>query len=328
MERGLNVARRSCIYTISIRQVYADLNRVVPAAFCSSVVSWPHGRAEPTSSPQTGMSQRLCAHDVCVSGGRHCRRSQHRDLQPPDTVTDGPYPLSRQHLIWQQRIPSLSGVPVKIRIMLAEDQAMVRAGLRLILEREADMAVIGEAQNGTEAVALALHLQPTIVVLDIDQFEANGLDALERIKAHAPQIRVVVISGMKNELYLERALRGGASGYVLKHHSADHLVRAVRTVARGGLAVDWFGGIEPADAQLPGGRSGLRPPPHSSLTGRERDVLQLVAQGYSNTGIATHLGISCKTVDTHRTHLMDKLDLHTRVDLTRYALHHGYLIVA
>ena len=204
---------------------------------------------------------------------------------------------------------------MKIRVMLAEDQAMVRAGLRLILEREADMAVVGEAQNGDKEGRRG---SP----------EANGLDTLERIKAHAPQIRVVVISGMKNELYLERALRGGASGYVLKHHSADHLVRAVRRVARGGLAVDWFGGIEPADAQLPGGRGGLRLPPHSSLTGRERDVLRLVVQGYSNAGIAAHLDISCKTVDTHRTHLMDKLGLHTRVDVMRYALQHGYLIVA
>ena len=92
--------------------------------------------------------------------------------------------------------------------------------------------------------------------------------------------------------------------------------------------MDWFGGIEPADAQLPGGRGGLRLPPHSSLTGRERDVLRLVVQGYSNAGIAAHLDISCKTVDTHRTHLMDKLGLHTRVDVMRYALQHGYLIVA
>jgi two-component system, NarL family, response regulator NreC len=215
-----------------------------------------------------------------------------------------------------------------IRILLAEDQAMVGAGLRLILEQQHDMVVVGEARNGPEAVALALRIHPTVVVLDIDQPDANGLDALERIKTRAPQIRVVVISGTKNEQYLERALRGGASGYVLKHGSADHFVHAVRIVAQGGLAIDWFGGIEPMDAYLPGGRRGLRLPAHSSLTERERDVLRLIAHGYSNTGIADSLGISCKTVDTHRAHLMDKLGLHTRVDLTHYALQHGYVTVA
>jgi two-component system response regulator NreC len=215
-----------------------------------------------------------------------------------------------------------------IRILLAEDQAMIGSGLRLILERQHDMAVVGEARNGQEAVAMTLSLEPAIVVLDIDMSDTSGLDTLERIKARIPWTRVVAISRTKNEQYLERALRGGASGYVLKHASADHLVRAVRTAARGGLAVDWFGSIEPADSHLPGGRCGLTLPAHSSLTEREREVLRLVAEGYSNVGIASHLGISRKTVDSHRMHLMDKLGLHRRVDLTHYALQHGYVIVA
>ncbi len=217
---------------------------------------------------------------------------------------------------------------IMIRILLAEDHAMVRAGLRLILERQPDMTVVGEAHNGSEAVALALQRQPTVVVLDIGLPDMNGLDALEQIKACSPQIRVMMLSGMENEQFLQRALQCGALGYVLKQGSAAHLVRAVRTVAQGGLAVDWFGSAEPADAHLPGGRSGLTLPAHSSLTGRECEVLRLVAQGYSNTDTAVRLGISPKTVDTHRTHVMEKLGVHTRADLTRYALQYGYMIVA
>jgi two-component system response regulator NreC len=213
-----------------------------------------------------------------------------------------------------------------IRILLADDHAMVRAGLRQVLERQPDMRVIAEARDGAEAVALALQLEPTVAILDIGLPGLDGLDALERIKARAPQIRALVLTGQENDHYVLRALRGGASGYLLKQSGAAELVRAVRAVARGDLAFEGASGNEVV--ALYGGRHGPAPPHHSTLTERERDVLRLVARGYSNAEIAVQLDISPKTVDTHRTRVMDKLDLHSRVDLTTYALRQGYLVVA
>jgi two-component system response regulator NreC len=215
-----------------------------------------------------------------------------------------------------------------IHILLVDDHALVRAGIRLVLDRQPDMVVVGEARTGAAAVALALRLQPTVVILDVGLSDMNGIDALERIKAQAPQIRVLMLSGMKNEQHLLRALRAGALGYVLKEARATALVRAVRRVARGELAVVWPEGTAPREWLLHAARYGLKPPRHSTLTEREREVLRLVARGYSNPEIARQLGISAKTVDSHRTHVMAKLDLHSRADVTRYALQQGYLVVA
>jgi two-component system response regulator NreC len=211
-----------------------------------------------------------------------------------------------------------------IRILLADDHAMVRTGLRLILDHQPDMCVIAEAQDGAEAVALALQLEPTVAILDIGLPDVDGLDALERIKARAPHIRVLMLTGQQNEQYIRRALQGGASGYLLKQNGARELVQAVRTVAHGDLSFEshHLAGCGVLEASHDG------PPSHTRLTERERDVLRLVAQGYSNGEIATRLRLSPKTVDTHRTRVMDKLGLHSRAALTTYALHQGYLIVA
>lgn len=213
-----------------------------------------------------------------------------------------------------------------ITILLADDHAMVRAGLRAILDRQRDLRVIAEAQDGAEAVRLALDLQPRVAVLDIGLPVLSGLDALERIKAHAPQVRVLILTGQLHDAFVLRALWGGASGYLLKESRAAELVQAIRRVARGELA---FEGAGVQDAvMLSGGHARLVPPSHSTLTERERDVLRLVAAGYSNAEIGTRLGISPKTVDTHRTRVMDKLDLHSRADLTAYALREGYLVAS
>ena len=215
-----------------------------------------------------------------------------------------------------------------ITIVLADDHDMVRAGLRLVLDRQPDMTVVAEARDGAEAVDVALRLEPTVAVLDVGLPGMDGLDALERIKARAPQIRVLMLSGLENEHYLLRALHGGASGYLLKQGTASDLVRAVRTVAHGELAFAWSGMTGLMEAYLTGGRREAHLPQHSTLTERERDVLRLVAVGHSNTEIAAQLDISPKTVDTHRTHLMDKLNLHTRAAVVLYALRHGYLVSA
>jgi DNA-binding NarL/FixJ family response regulator len=212
-----------------------------------------------------------------------------------------------------------------ITILLAEDHAMVRTGLRLVLEREGDMTVVAEAVDGIEAVALALQLRPMVVVMDIGLPTMDGLDALARIKAAAPRMRVLMMTALEDDAYLLRALREGASGFVRKQSRPETLVAAVRAVARGELA---FGGMGVSDhlAAVQHGQSAPQPPRHSELTQREREVLALVAQGHSNSAIAGRLGISPKTVDTHRTRLMDKLGLHSRAGLTHYALQHGFVI--
>lgn len=215
-----------------------------------------------------------------------------------------------------------------IRILIVEDHAMVRTGLRLVLEKQPDFTVVGEAQNGQEAIDSTLDLDPDLVLLDLGLPDIDGVEVLERIRQDHPRLHVLMISGLKNEQCLLRAMRAGASGFILKQGSASDLIRSVRSVSQGNLVVEWAGSTETAEMGLFSARQRLNLPQHSVLTKRERDVLRLVAQGHSNAEIAARLGISPKTVDTHRTHVMDKLGVHSRADLTRYALQHGYLVVA
>jgi two-component system response regulator NreC len=212
-----------------------------------------------------------------------------------------------------------------IHVLLVDDHAMVRGGIRMILERQPDMQVVGEAATGADAVALAFQLQPTVVVLDVGLADMDGIEVLRRIKASAPQIRVIMITGARNEHHLRRALEAGALGYVLKEGRSTDLVRAIRAVARGELMVVWPADGASIEMLLQTASLRLQPPRHSVLTQRECQVLGLVATGYSNAAVGRQLGISPKTVESHRTHLMEKLDLHCRSDLTRYALEHGYL---
>jgi two-component system response regulator NreC len=212
-----------------------------------------------------------------------------------------------------------------IHVLLVDDHAMVRGGIRMVLERQPDMQVVAEAATGAEAVALALLLQPTVAILDVGLSDMDGIEALQRIKAHAPQIRVLMITGTRNEQYLQRALQAGALGYVLKEGSSTDLVEAVRSVAHGRSVVVWPGDDTSIEILLQTAPLRLQPPRHSLLTQREREVLRMVATGYSNAMVASQLGISAKTVESHRTHLMQKLGLHCRADLTRYALDHGCL---
>jgi two-component system response regulator NreC len=212
-----------------------------------------------------------------------------------------------------------------IRLLLVDDHAMVRGGIRMVLERQPDMQVVAEAATGAQAVALALLLQPTVAILDVGLSDMDGIEALQRIKARAPQIRVLMITGTRNEQYLRRALEAGALGYVLKEGSSTDLVQAVRAVAHGESMVVWPGDSTSIEMLLQTAPLRLQPPRHSLLTRREREVLSMVATGYSNAMVASRLGISAKTVESHRTHLLEKLGLHCRADLTRYALDHGYL---
>ena len=213
----------------------------------------------------------------------------------------------------------------KIRVLLAEDHTIVRKGLRSLLDAEPDIEVVGEADNGRQAIQQVHDLGPDVVLMDITMPELNGLEATRRIKGQFPQVQVLVLSMHANEQYVFEILRAGASGYLVKQSAVAELVLAIRAVHRG----DGF--LSPAisrtviDEYSRRADAKMNDTQYDRLTPREREVLQLVAEGHSNREIADLLCISIKTVEAHRAHLMDKLDLHNTAELTRYAIARGLI---
>lgn len=207
----------------------------------------------------------------------------------------------------------------KIRIILADDHTILREGIRSLLEDEPDMVVIGEAEEGHTAVRLALQLDPDVVILDIAMPLLNGLEATRQIKHQKPDIKILILTMHENEEYIRQLLAAGAQGYILKDSAARELIGAIRSVHRGESV------LSPAVTRLVIEdylRWGDLQPEQTSdgLSGREREVLQLIAEGYTSKQIAEILSISIKTVQAHRTSLMQKLDLHDRGDLIKYAI--------
>jgi DNA-binding NarL/FixJ family response regulator len=206
-----------------------------------------------------------------------------------------------------------------IRIVLADDHAVMRDGVRMVLEAQPDLHVIGTADNGAEAIDLVDALRPDIAVLDIAMPHTNGLVAAREIRQRAPATKIIFLSMHEGEEYLKEALRAGAAGYVLKRAAATDLVAAIRAVQRGDAYLD------PALTRtldvLRDGDTGRL----ADLTERELEVLKLVAEGLTNRQIAAQLVISVKTVQSHRTNIMEKLDLHDRTDLVKYAIRRGMI---
>ncbi|PYS47331.1 MAG: DNA-binding response regulator [Acidobacteria bacterium] len=212
----------------------------------------------------------------------------------------------------------------KFRVLLADDHETVRAGLRLIVNAQADMEVVGEASDGREAVARAQELLPDIVVMDVSMPHMNGLKATEKLKQVCPQVKVLTLTRHTDDAYLQQILRAGASGYVLKQSPPAELLHAIRAIASGGKYLD------PAVAgKLIGSYAGrtasLRGDAQGSLSEREAEILRLIAWGYSNKEIAARLEISVKTVETHKSNAMKRLDMHSRIDIVRFALLQGWL---
>jgi DNA-binding NarL/FixJ family response regulator len=208
----------------------------------------------------------------------------------------------------------------RIRILLADDHAVVRQGFKMILAEQPDMEIVGEAGNGREALALAESLKPDIVVMDVAMPELNGIEATRRIAETAPHTRVVALSMHKDSVYVREVLRAGARGYLLKDSGSDDLVSAVRAVARG------EGYLSPAvsDAVLDDYRRHVTNP-IDLLTSREREVLQMLAEGKTNKEIAVILNLSVYTVDAHRGRIMEKLNLHSINELVRFAVRNGLI---
>lgn len=210
-----------------------------------------------------------------------------------------------------------------IRVLVADDHAILRQGLRAILEVEADIEVVGEAADGREAVRKARLLAPDIVVMDISMPRMNGLEATGRIIEECPAIRVVALSMHSMEEYVYSLLKAGAKGYVLKESVSSDLVEAIRVVMSGGTYLHPSISTRGVDGLLGRPRSGGRKGVLDVLTAREREILQLIAEGNTNKEIATLLVLSVKTIENHRTRIMDKLEIHNVAGLTRYAISHG-----
>ena len=211
------------------------------------------------------------------------------------------------------------------RVLLCDDHAVLRAGLRALLATERGIEVVGEAENGTAAIAQAHALRPDVALLDITMPELDGLAATRRIRRETPDVKVLILTMHDDPAYLFQALEAGASGYVLKRAAEDDLIEAIRIVA----VDDAF--LAPRAAQqlvadyLARRERGDLPPPVEKLTPREEEVLRLLARGHTNAEIAESLVISVKTVETHRAHILDKLGLRKRAELVRYAETHGLL---
>ncbi len=211
----------------------------------------------------------------------------------------------------------------KLRVLLADDHAVVREGLKVLVNAQPDMEVVGEAEEGNATCRLALDLRPDIVVMDISMPGLSGVQAAERIRRECPEVRILVLTVHELGGYLRRVLEAGASGYVLKRAVGEELLRAIREVAHGRVYLDPH-----MSGQVVAGFIGTTPSEGSGtseLTEREVEIVKLLARGFINREIADQLDLSIKTIEVHKARALEKLGLHSRADLVQYALHQGWL---
>jgi DNA-binding NarL/FixJ family response regulator len=206
----------------------------------------------------------------------------------------------------------------KIRVLLADDHTILRKGVRMLLESESDIEVVGEARNGREAIERARTLKPDIVIMDVSMPELNGIESTRRICDESPHPSVIALSMHKDSVYVREILRAGARGYLLKDSEDDDLIRAIRAVYRG----EAFLSPAVSDAVLTDYRKHVTNPV-DLLTSREREVLAMIAEGKTNKEIAVALNLSVYTVESHRGSVMEKLNLHSTGDIVRFALRNG-----
>ena len=212
-----------------------------------------------------------------------------------------------------------------VRILLADDHVIMRNGLRLVLERQGDFAVIGEASDGREVIVMAERLTPHVVIMDIAMPLLNGIEAAKRISGNHPEIAVLILSMHSDEAYILRALKAGARGYLLKDSAEIDLIQAVRAVTSGKAFFSPAVSKVLADDYLRQARQRSLEDPYDLLTSRERELVQLVAELKPTREIASLLGLSSHTVDTHRGNLMQKLNLHSIPELILYAVRRGII---
>lgn len=213
----------------------------------------------------------------------------------------------------------------KIKVLVVDDHAIVREGVRMILAREADIDVVGEAGDGAEALQHVERLRPHVVVMDISMPGMGGIEATQVVRTKYPGVQVLALTMHEDESYVFQLLRAGAAGYVLKRAAAQDLVQAVRAAARGEAFLYPSVARKVVEDYLKRVESGEERERYDGLTTREKEILTLIAQGLSNQQIAEKLFISIKTVQTHRAHILEKLGLHDRTELVRYAIRKGLI---
>jgi two-component system response regulator NreC len=209
------------------------------------------------------------------------------------------------------------------RVLIADDHAIVRAGLRALLAEEAAFELVGEAVGGYEAIELVEKTKPEVLILDLSMPDLDGISVTRKIKSQFPDLKILILTLHEDEALLKEAIKAGAAGYILKRAAEAELISAVRTILRGDLYVDpaMVRGLFEASQQSPENPDH----PTESLTPRETEVLRLIVEGYTNRQIGQELGISIRTVEGHRANISDKLGLHSRVELVRYARQHGLI---
>jgi DNA-binding NarL/FixJ family response regulator len=212
---------------------------------------------------------------------------------------------------------------MSIRVLIADDHKIMLAGLRSLLEKQTDFDVVGEAENGRKAVQMTLEKAPDVVVMDVSMPDLNGMEATTQIVENNKKTRVIALSMHSDKRFVMGMLRAGASGYLLKDCASQELANAIYQVAAGKKYLSpEITGVVIDDFLLGGATEGVAATA-SVLSAREREVLQLIAEGWSTKQIASHLYVSIKTIETHRRQIMKKLDLHTIADLTKYAVREG-----
>lgn len=215
----------------------------------------------------------------------------------------------------------------KIRVLLVDDHPIVREGIHLILDREPDIEVVGEADDGAQAVELACSLDPDVVVMDVMMPKMTGVEATRLIHQKNPRVQILILTAHEEEEFITQILRAGASGYILKRDGSAQLLAAIRALHRGESFLD-PSVMRTVLKTLAASRNAGSAPvmaKERELTDREIEILRLIACGHTNSQIARKLNISVKTVDTHRSNIAAKLDIHSRVDLVKYAIKKGYI---
>ena len=212
----------------------------------------------------------------------------------------------------------------KLKVLLAEDHKTVRTGIKLLVDAQKDMEVVGEADDGEAAVAEAIRLRPDIVIMDISMPHLNGLQASKRLLTKFPDLKILALTRHSDDGYIQQLIEAGVHGYVLKQSAPNELINAVRTVAAGNAYAD-----PSLTKKVMGGYAGraisLRGENRQQLTDRESEVLRLIALGYSNKEIGQNMNLSVKTIEAHKANAMRKLGISSRIDIVRYAIFKGWL---
>jgi two-component system response regulator NreC len=211
----------------------------------------------------------------------------------------------------------------KVRLLIADDHKIFRQGIIKLLEEEPDLQVVGEAADGREVVKKAADLKPDVILMDIAMANLNGLEATKQIKKVLPESKIIMLTMHKNEEYVLQSFQAGASGYILKEGAVEELVSAIRSIHADKSFLSPTVSKTLVDAYLRKMETGKTETPFDLLTDREREVLQLIAEGFTNREVAKQLYISVKTVEAHRAHIMQKLNIHDIAKLVKYAIQKG-----